>query len=117
MSPNRCDVCGNLNRYCTCRGDDSKRPPPDPTPWVRTWSAALGMINDRSQGRDQAMPTLTDLVMVALGFTHPDDSLWLCRRGCGVTSDDECDYGGWHGDDGSDSVLLRVVEDDSDVWS
>ena len=53
-------------------------------------------------------PTAWELLMNALGYDPSQDGLYLCREGCGITHDHECDYGGWHGDVGRKSVRLSV---------
>ena len=91
----------------------NKRPEPAPSPWQALHTNATQAIAEQGSDRE---PTLTDLLMAHLGFTHPDDGLWLCRDGCGVTRDHECDYGGWHGTGDSEAVQLRTVEDESGEW-
>ncbi len=108
MSDDRCYCCGNLARFCICNGAGNiPVPPPEPLPY----EAALARIKADLMEFTDRDPTPEEFVVVALGG-NPTDTLWLCRNGCGVTTDDECDFGGWHGYQGHNSVELTVTTAD-----
>lgn len=109
----RCAVCGNLAPYCPCgtKGTLPAGPPPK-TRYQKQHDAIVmeetGEYGMTGMGPHDYRPTPMDFVLHALGGTG--ESLYLCERGCGVTTDHECDYGGWHGGAGHESVELAVVE-------
>lgn len=94
----RCATCGNMTRFCICN-----RPPPPagPSPFeVQHARVASG-------GKP---PTPEDFVIDALGGDPDTDSLFLCERGCGLTIQGECAYGGFHLDEGHrDEVTWLTV--------
>ena len=110
MSLNRCDKCGNLHRYCQCHPKPGDAPPivTPPTPYEKALRAIRSEAGYMGGPDDDYEPTLLDFMLEALP-TPCNDGLYLCRRGCGITADAECDYGGWHGAQGHESVSLDVI--------
>lgn len=111
MSLNRCDRCGNLHAYCPCHPKPGDAPPivTPPTPYEKALASIRTEAGYMGGSDDGYEPTPLDFVMEALG-PH-DDALYLCRRGCGITCDAECDYGGWHATEGHESTSLAVTEE------
>lgn len=110
----RCYRCGNLAPWCHC-GKVSNLPqgPPPKTRYEKQRDAIVAMETTEFSysgiGASDYEPTAEDFVLHALGGAG--EALYLCRRGCGVTTDHECDYGGWHGAEGHDSAPLHITTD------
>lgn len=109
----RCFACGNLAAYCPC-GTNGTLPtgPPPKTQYQKHREDIIAEATAYSGGNYE--PTPEDFVVAALpgGYGGDRGVVWLCRAGCAVTSDPECDYGGWHGAKGHDSSALMIELDD-----
>lgn len=53
-----------------------------------------------------------DLLLTFMGWSWPHDGLYLCEKGCGITYDAECDYGGWHGE--HEALLVHRADEPCD---
>lgn len=87
----RCSRCWNLAPFCNCR----TAPSPPAEPEKTDYEKALERLRLNMHGRK--LFTATEMVTDALGGDPSQDGLYLCKRGCGVTVDPECSYGGHHG--------------------
>lgn len=68
--------------------------------------ARESIITNMSVATFNHEPTPEDFVIDKLRGDPSQDGLYLCEKGCGVTIDHECDYGGWHAPEQALTVTL-----------
>lgn len=66
-------------------------------------------IMDNRHGNRDREPEPIEYVLDKIGYDPEQDGLYLCRRGCGITWDGECNYGGWHTE--ADQLVVKFSLD------